>query len=474
MKLLKKFAQYAIGNAIVLLLGLISSPIITRLIKPEQMGKYSMFDTITNMLLVVLVLGLDQSFVRFYFDEEENNRGKLLQSTIRIPIIISLILCIIIFIFYKPVSNYIVGEKNFQLAIFLCAYMIISVFNRFALLQVRMAQHAKIYSILNVVQKSSYILLAVLLYYFLGNSYITLVIAITIGMLIATVIAIFLEKKTWFNIDKTGQLKTSNKSLLKFGIPLIFAMIIQWAFQSTDKIMLKQFSGYEEIGLYSGAASIVALLNAFQGAFTTFWTPVVYEHYNQAPDDKKFYIKVNEIVSFIMIILAIVLISFKNVVSLLLGPSYRNAIFIFPFLVFMPIMYTISETTSMGIGFSKKSYFNVIIASISMISNIVGNYMLIPNYGAKGAAIATGLSYILFFTLRTYFSNKCYPIKFHLFKFALSIIAVYILAFYSSFHNFNLVILFITIFVIVLVCYLYKNTLIYIKGNLTNYLQHRK
>ena len=51
------------------------------------------------------------------------------------------------------------------------------------------------------------------------------------------------------------------------------------------------------------------------------------------------------------------------------------------------------------------SYLNVIISIISIITNAVLNYILIPKYGAVGAAIATGISYCVFFWLRTLFSR---------------------------------------------------------------------
>ncbi|MEH6867940.1 polysaccharide biosynthesis C-terminal domain-containing protein, partial [Priestia megaterium] len=38
--------------------------------------------------------------------------------------------------------------------------------------------------------------------------------------------------------------------------------------------------------------------------------------------------------------------------------------------------------------------------------NIIVNIILVPKFGAVGAAIATSISYIFFFIARTYFSNK--------------------------------------------------------------------
>ena len=65
MKLIKTFVKYATGSMFALLAGLITTPILTRLISTEEMGKYSMFITFGSLFASILYLGLDQSYVRF-------------------------------------------------------------------------------------------------------------------------------------------------------------------------------------------------------------------------------------------------------------------------------------------------------------------------------------------------------------------------------------------------------------------------
>lgn len=68
----------------------------------------------------------------------------------------------------------------------------------------------------------------------------------------------------------------------------------------------------------------------------------------------------------------------------------------------------------MGINFSKKTYWHIIITGFSALANFLGNTLLVPLLGAKGAAVSTGLSYVLFFTLRTVIAKKYYPVDFDL------------------------------------------------------------
>lgn len=454
-ELLKKFIEFALGNGIALVLGFISSPIITRLIMPEEFGKFSMFNTVNNLLLIVVMLGLDQAYVRFFYEENEENRGKLLRKTIKYPIIVNIILSILLIISYKPMSKAIIGEYSFFVIVVLIIQNTFSLINRFACLVIRMEQKGKIYSLIQVLTKLFYIVFALLLFKVFNKDYRTLVVAITLSTVITTIIAVMVEKNQWFSLKSNDKLGTSTRELFLFGMPLILSTAITWIFQSTDRLFISAYSGYTELGIYSSAFSIVSLLNAVQSTFTTFWVPVANEKYKENPNDTKFFEDINAIISLVMLIISTLLIVSKDLLVLLLGSKYRDASFIFPFLVFMPIMYTISETTVLGINFKKKTKYHIWIAAISAITNLIGNYFLVPSMGAKGAAISTGLSYVVFFVSRTIISKKLYEVNYNLRRFSICTLLMIILSFYSSIYKFDIILLLLGLitFIVILISY---------------------
>lgn len=454
--LFKKFIEFAIGNGIVLILGFISSPIITRMISPEQYGKASMFTTFTSLIVLVTTMGMDQAYIRYYNDEDDKSKGGLLGKSIGITFVLNLIVGIIILLFYKQTSIFVVNEQSFFLVVLILLNTIFSSIGNFSMINVRMKQKGKTYSFLTVINKVSYLLFIGILYLLFKDNYLTIIIATIISNVVKMIWAIYIERNDWKNINSFENVKTTTKELIKYGTPFIFSMAIIWVFQSIDKVALRIFSTYQEIGLYTGAMTIIGLLNNFQSTFTTFWTPVAYEKYCTNPDDKDFFININEIVSAAMLLLSVGLIATKDIIISLLGSDYYGAQFIFPFLVFMPIMYTISETTVLGINFKKKTKYHVYIAIFSAIFNIIGNVILVPKYGARGAAISTGLAYVVFLLTRTYYSKKLYEVKFNMRKFWICTLSVYILSAYSSIYKFNYVILFLSIFSITLIIVMYR------------------
>ena len=115
MKLIKTFVKYATGSMFALLAGLITTPILTRLISTEEMGKYSMFITLGSLFASILYLGLDQSYVRFYNDEHKDSQVALLNKCLRYPVVATAIVAALLVVFYQTLSNVIIGQASLAL-----------------------------------------------------------------------------------------------------------------------------------------------------------------------------------------------------------------------------------------------------------------------------------------------------------------------------------------------------------------------
>ena len=107
-----------------------------------------------------------------------------------------------------------------------------------------------------------------------------------------------------------------------------------------------------------------------------------------------------------MVILFMIIVLFKNLLIIVVSDNYKNSINILPFLLIYPVIYCISETTGLGIAFSNKSYLSLISSTITIIINILLNCIFIPRFGALGAGISTGISYTIFFWIKTMISRK--------------------------------------------------------------------
>lgn len=434
-ELLKKFFSFSIGGYIALIIGFFTTPIVTRLLSPEQYGIASLFTLVSNLIILICGLGLDQGFVRFFF--EEKNKVKLLRKCIKYPIILLILVSIILILFWEKISVIIFGKKNIILIYFLIANIFLLLINRFSILILRMNQKAKTYSLIQVLTQIFNFIFILLLYYKYKDNAEVLIFSTVLSLFITTFISLIIEKNFFKSKNNTSSVLF--KELINYSFPIALTVSLNWIFSSSDKIIIKYFKNLTELGLYSAAFKVVSLLSIVQNGFTTFWAPVAYERYNQNSNEREFFEKVFKVVSFLILTIGICILMCKEILVYILGFKYEEASNIMPMLIFMPIMFLLSEVTGLGINFKKKTKFHLYISIIVSIINVLGNLILVPRYGAKGAAISTGISYILFFYLRTYYSLKVVKFKFGIKKFTKLLMFVVIYSIYMTFHQTTLI-----------------------------------
>jgi len=445
------------GGAIIsMIIGLFTTPMITRLISPEDYGQLSIFNMYSNIVMMLVGFGLDQSFVRYYYNEENDEyKKRLLTVCCMYPIIAIIVCCAVLSSFFLLVNCW--NEKMTRMIMVYAFNVIVLLLNRYSCLVLRMEKRSKLYSSINIIHKVLYVLFVmVIIKVIRHNDFKVLVFSTILSMMIPTFVAIIAELKKWSPTISKYKKKIDIRGIVKYGVPFLASNGIYLLFQAIDKISLQYYCSYEDVGVYASATSLLSIISIIRTSFTTVWVPISIEHYEKNPQDKMFYQRINKYITVVMFVFGISLILAKDLIVLLLGEKFRGAAGILPFLLFQPIMYTISETTVVGVYFSKKSVSQLLISIIVCCANIVGNCTLIPLLGCKGAAISTGASYILFFILRTCFSNKYYYIDYGLKKFfVISVLAV-IYAIYNTFYKFNIVNVLGYIVILTVLCVLYR------------------
>lgn len=416
--LIRQLRDFGIGSIIGMGISMLTVPVTTRMLSPDEYGKSSLFTLFQSLFLCIGILGLDQGYVRYY-NTKEIDRNNLLQNALFYPLIICAVLISICLIFLKPISNFLFGSVETGLMIAFCFFIPALLLNRFLLLQIRMDIRGKVYSFLNIISQliTFSVLFGLLVLY--QKTFRAIIYSTIIAYYINTFIIFLFCDKTFIKQRFVYSSKIQ-KNLLSFSLPLVPATLLGWVLNSFDKVGLRTWSDFSQLGLYSAAFKIVALLNIFQSIFCTTWSPIAYKWHEEGVEKEKFE-NVSCIVLAGMVILFSLIIVFRDVIMLFLGAEYRNTSKIFIFLLFVPVLYTVSETTCLGIEFSKKTIYTLWTTIISVVLNLVGNFLLIPKYGAEGAAITTCFSYVAWFWLRTLFSRRLW-FKFGLVKYIINIL----------------------------------------------------
>jgi O-antigen/teichoic acid export membrane protein len=68
------------------------------------------------------------------------------------------------------------------------------------------------------------------------------------------------------------------------------------------------------------------------------------------------------------------------------------------------------QVTAVGISLEKKTFLFARLAWLTALVNIIGNLLLIPLYGATGAAIATLISFLVLTSSYLYFTQRLHSL----------------------------------------------------------------
>ena len=453
--IIKHFISIGTGTVVNMLVGFLTTPILTRLVGTAEYGQYSIFTMYASIALMVLCMGFDQALIRYFyrFDTPDYQRT-IVKECVKLPFLCTLLAAIIVNILSW--LGLVQFEFEPRIMTMLTILVFFQVMNRIDLILLRVTYQTKLYSLLQVLTKVLFAGLAVAGCVLLeGQKLFVLAGASMVSYAVVTVVGIWSQRDLWSFGRIRDKYTIDRKELYRYAFPFIVSMGITTIFQAIDKISLKRYCSYEEVGIYSSAITLVHVFAIVQTTFGAIWAPIVVEHYEKEPEDRTFYQKGFRTMTFVMFFIGISLILCKDLFVMLLGEDYRGSAAMIPFLCLSPIMLTISDTTVIGITFSKKSYLQIIVSAVACVTNIAGNTLLVPVFGGVGAAISTGLSYIVFFAMRTILSNRYFPMKWGFGKFFAITVLLLGYALYNTFCVFEIAAIlgYVTILAVLIISY---------------------
>lgn len=434
----KHFISIGTGTVINMLVGFLTTPVLTRIVGTADYGQYSMFTTYSSIALMVLCMGFDQALIRYFYQvDTADYQRTIIRECCVLPFACTILVGVVINILsYLGLVRF---EFEPKIMTVLTILVFFQVMNRIDLILLRVTYQTKLYSMLQVLTKVLFTIFAISGCFLLKNQKLfALTVASAVSYGVVTVAGIGAQRTLW-NFKKIRERHPiDRKELYRYAFPFILSMGITTIFQAIDKMSLNRYCSYEEVGIYSSATTLVHVFAIVQTTFSAIWAPMVVEHYEKESEDRTFYQKGFRTMTFVMLFIGISLILCKDLFVLLLGEDYRGSAAMIPFLCLSPIMLTISDTTVIGITFSKKSYLQIVVAAVACGTNIAGNSLLVPVYGGIGASISTGLSYIVFFAMRTILSNRHFPVKWGFGHFSINMMLFLEFALYNTFCHFGI------------------------------------
>ncbi|AXS82516.1 lipopolysaccharide biosynthesis protein [Marinobacter sp. Arc7-DN-1] len=398
----RQIATFAIGPVGGAALSLISLPVITWFFSQEDVGRMAMLQVTLGFSILLFSLGLDQSYVREFHESE--SKPALLKRAMLPGLVLLIVTVLALLSLGGKLAGWLFDVPAWHLSVLVALALVASYISRFLSLVLRMNERGLAFSMSQLLPKL--LLLAIIGGYVAvgaDKDLTNLVLANTAAIVFVCAIYGWNTRAEWLAGIRTRLDVDQLKSMLRFGLPLILGGLAFWGLTAIDKVFLRTLASFEELGVYSVAVSFAAAASLLQSVFSTVWAPTVYKWASAGTGLEKVH-KVSRY------ILALVVLGFALtgllswVVTFFLPANYAAVQWIVVSCIGYPLLYTLSETTVVGIGISRRSSFSMLAAVTALVVNLVGNWWLIPIFGAAGAAVSTSVSFWVFFFLRTEFS----------------------------------------------------------------------
>lgn len=207
-----------------------------------------------------------------------------------------------------------------------------------------------------------------------------------------------------------GQIsKSLAKKLLVFGLPLILVGVSGAVMGHIDTLMITAFRPIRDVGFYQIAHPTALFLGYFGTALSVPLLPMVSELWARGKKEtlrSALYFLAKFPLIFIIPVALILLAFPEAVIRLLFGTKYLAAAAALQALSIGMVFRgggAILRTTLIGAGYPVLTLKSIGAAAVF---NFFANLLLVPPYGAGGAAIATGLSFFIALVLSFYYVRR--------------------------------------------------------------------
>lgn len=406
LKTIMGFAVGPLGSAI---LGVVTLPVLAWIFTPEDIGRIGMLGVASNLAIILFCLGMDQAYVREYHESTPALRPRLLRSAGMPGLLFFVISCSIMLIVLPTFFSrllFSIESRAFSALIVICLGA--GYISRFLSLILRMEEKGLAFSMSQLLPKLLFLLLIgwfASLHERLGFGYLLIAQVVSIGAV--TIIYAWTTRKTLFPAMRAKIDRDELASLMRFGTPLILGGFASWALMSMDKVFLRSLSTYSELGVYTIAVSAASAAGIATTVFNTIWTPTVYKWSVEGVEASK----IDDISDHMLAVcVAIFLLAglFSGLLHYILPDDYARVPYLLNACLAVPLFYSLSETTAVGLGLARKSSYSMYASVVAAALCAVGNFLLIPLWGAAGAGIAAASALWIFLLARTELSSRAW------------------------------------------------------------------
>ena len=414
LRLGKQSIVYGFGHFIIRFINFLLLPLYTHRLAPEEYGIVSLIYAFIAFANVLFIHGMDVSYMRFQGLKKTGQNKKTVFSTSFIWLLLStLSLSFIIYFISYNLASITIGDKYVQLIHL--AIGILAFDTLIALPKVLFRLENKPYRFIFLELIHVFIILGLNIWW-VGFLHLDIKYIFISNLLASGTVFLFVLPTIFKSIEFRFNIGLWNK-LFIFALPYIPIGIASILTELIDRFMIKWLVNENAVGLYSASYRLGTFMLIVIVAFQFAWQPY-YLDQAEKEEAPKLFARVGTyfllVTSFIFLFLSfyieyLVRIPIGN--RFIINPTFWEGLSIVPVVLLAYIFLGVFLVQLPGIYINKKSGWDFILNGLAALINIITNFLLIPKYGYKSAAVATLISYFLMVIMQFIVVKQFYPLN---------------------------------------------------------------
>lgn len=395
--------------------------ILTRALNPKEFGTFSLAESIINVSLIFVLIGMPKALNRFIpYYNAEGNQGKiktLIYNIVKITSFLSIIIGFIIYINSEYLATKIFENINLSLTLKIMALSIpLLTFIRvvsFSFIGYKELRYQVYFQRISI-PVTKIIFASIVLIFGLGLIGWTWLYILSLG--ITSLFSFYFFKKKIISIlSKVVKQPISFKKIFSYSWPLSMNDILLLTSGQISLIFLGAFSSASDVGSFRIYIYIVSFLGIVLHSFTQIYKPVISEliSKDKLEEVKQNYKRVSKWIFLINAFVFLVILIFgTNITTLIFTKKYLTAPTALVILAAGRFVNSAVGPTGMNLEAFGNTRYLMMNSLIMVILNLVLAYLLIPPLGIVGAAIATSVSHSIVSMIalgENYFLYRLHP-----------------------------------------------------------------
>ncbi len=398
----KQVSLYTITGTLTKIISFAALPFFVNTLTEGDIGILNIFNSSIVFLTPIISMGALYTISVDYFKLTKPDYATVFSTSLLIPVVVSLLLIPLFFIFWQPLSKAFSFQQQFLWLIPVCLFLNFC-FEAFIIL-LRIQNKVKLFATITLLKIVIEISLAVILILFAYVSWYSRALGYFFSILFIGFLFFFYIKKDGFLVKKLD-FKILRRELI-FGLSGLLLQTAIFFITTSDKFFVMAHFGKTQAGFYSIAGIFATIQYIVSTSLMQYLQPILYKKFSE----KEKWKNIKEIYKkyiLVMLIASISLFFFTIIIyDYLLKESYRAYLHYFYLLCISSLIWSVSNIFLQFIIFNKhkKVIFRLSLMSITfaLLINYFAAHFLTVNWLCFGQILTN----IFVLSLILYYNKK--------------------------------------------------------------------